>query len=120
VGVVAISAYGWVLTRDNLFGTDVLVFVALEAHYVDLVALEADVRRRSTNVFIVCVSGAETVTADASDFCPEVSLAQLLFDERHVAHVAGRIGAEGIGLVELGGDIIVGKGGFNGRRTTGA
>jgi hypothetical protein len=120
VGVVAISAYGWVLTRDDLFGTDVLVFVTLEAHYVDLVALKADVRRRSANVFIVCVSGAETVTADASDFCPEVSLAQLLFDERHVAHVAGRIGAEGIGLVELRRNIVVGKGGSGGRRTTGA
>ena len=88
--------------------------MALEAHYVDLVALKADVRRRSANVFIVRVTGTETVTADTSDFCSEVSLAQLLFDERHVAHVAGRIGAEGVGLVELRRNIIVAKGGSGG------
>ncbi len=126
VGAVAISADGWGLTRpalrkgwarDDLFGREVVAFVTFEAHCVDLVALEADVRRRGANVFIVCVSGTETVTADASDFCSEVSLAQLLFDKRHVAYVAGRIGAEGVGLVELCGGISTGKGGFSGGRT---
>jgi len=129
VGAVAISADGWVLTRpvlrrgwarDDLFGREVVAFVTFEAHCVDLVALEADVRRRGANVFIVCVTCTETVTADASDFCPEVSLAQFLFDERHVAYVAGRIGAEGIGLVKLRGRIIAGKGGFDEKRTAGA
>jgi len=58
VGAVAISANGWGLTRDDLFGRDVVAFVTFEAHYIDLVALEADVRRRGANVFVVRVSGA--------------------------------------------------------------
>jgi len=107
VGAVAIGANGWVLTRDNLFGRDVVAFVALEAHCVDLVALEADIRRCCTNVFIVRVAGADTVTADASDFCSEVCLAQFFFNKRHVAHVAGCIGTERIGLVKLRRNVVV-------------
>jgi len=128
VGAVAITANGRILTRADLFGQllggagfgrEVVALVALEAHCIDLVALEADVRRRGANVFVVRVTGAETVAADASDFCPEVSLAQLLFDERHVAHVAGRVGAEGVGLVELRGNISSERGGSNGGRAAG-
>jgi len=119
VGAVAITANGRILARAGLFGTDVVALMALEAHCIDLVALKADVRRRSANVFVVRVTCTETVTADTSDFCPEVSLAQLLFDECHVAHVAGRIGAEGIGLVELRGNISSERGGSNGGRAAG-
>jgi len=69
VGAVAISAYGWVLTRDDLFGRDVVAFVTLEAHSVNLVVLKADVRRRSANVFVVRVTRTEAVTADTSNLC---------------------------------------------------
>ena len=44
--------------HGKLLGSNIMACVALEAHCVDLVTFEADVRRCGTNVFIVGVAGA--------------------------------------------------------------
>jgi len=110
---VAIGTYRWGLARGDLFGRDIVAFVALKAHRINLVAREADIGRRGTNVLVVGVAGAETVTADASDSCSKVGLTQLFFDERDMAHITSSIGTECIGFIKLSRKV----GGFGCRRT---
>jgi hypothetical protein len=73
--------------------------VTVQAHYVNLIAPECDVRRGGTYVFIVGVCCAQAVALNAGDIVTQVDFADLLFDKTDVAHVAGRVWAERIDLV---------------------
>jgi hypothetical protein len=79
--------------HGKLLGGNIVASMALDAHCIDLVALEADVRRRGTNIFIVGVTGAQTMAADTRDLCPQMRLTQLFLDERYMAHITGCVGA---------------------------
>jgi len=60
--------------HGKLLGSDIVAFMALDAHCIDLVTLEADVRRRGANIFIVGVTGAQTMAPDTGDLCPQMRL----------------------------------------------
>ena len=60
--------------RGKLLGRDIVASMALETHYINLVTLEADVRRRCANVLVVGVTGAQTMAADTRDLCSKVGL----------------------------------------------
>jgi hypothetical protein len=73
--------------------------VTVQAHRVNLIALERDVRRGGTYVFIVGVCCAQAVALNAGDIVTQVYFADLLFDKTDVAHIARGICAKGINLV---------------------
>jgi len=72
--------------------------VAFQAHYVNLITLERDVRRGGTYIFVVGVRGAQAVAMNTGDILTQVDFTDLLFDKTDVAHIAGGICAERIDL----------------------
>lgn len=79
-----------------MVGRDVVRLVTLAAGKVDLVAGVGDVGRSGTDVFVVRVSRAQTVTVNAADLRAEVSDGKFLSNEGHVTDVAAGVGTEGI------------------------
>jgi hypothetical protein len=73
--------------------------VTVQAHRVNLIAPERDVRRRGTYVFVVGVSCAQAVALNAGDVVTKMDFTDLLFDKTDVAHIAGGVWAERIDLV---------------------
>ena len=78
-----------------------MFLMALEAHFVDLISLDDNIRRCGTNVFIIGVTGAQTVTAGTGDLCPQVCLTYIFLDKCRMANITGCIGTHGITLIEL-------------------
>jgi hypothetical protein len=86
------------LILGQFFSRYLVPTVTLQAHCVNLVTPERDVRRRRTYVFIVGVRGAQTVAMNTANVLTQVDFTDLLFDKTHVAHIAGGICAERINL----------------------
>jgi hypothetical protein len=74
--------------------------MAFQAHCVNLITPERDVRRRRTYILVVRVWGAQTVAINTANVITKVDLTDWLFDKTHVAHIAGRISAERIDLAD--------------------
>jgi hypothetical protein len=72
--------------------------VAVQAHYVNLITPERNVRRGGTYIFVICVRGAQAVALNTGNVLAEVDFTDLLFDKTDVAHTAGGIWAERIDL----------------------
>jgi hypothetical protein len=73
--------------------------VAFQAHYVNLISPERDVRRGGTYIFVVGVCCAQTVALNTGDIVTQVYFSDLLFDKTDVAHITSGIWAERVNLV---------------------
>lgn len=98
---VAISANWLSLMLHSHLGCNMMPVVALETHCVDLITFEGNIRLRRPDIFVVGMIGTYPVAVDTTDLCLEVDFAKLFLDERYMADITARIGAEGIGLLRL-------------------